>query len=118
MPKGIWLQQRTLLTYNDSSSPGVQQEKGTHQECTGQDHADGQEEPMAETNILFPEEEWVAIRIIWHSQAGIIVANGSHFLDRFHKVWRLSKAIEVERKLGILDWLSCADYKTNKHGDQ
>lgn len=90
MPKGIWLQQRTLLTYNDCSSPGVQKKEGTHQECAGQDHADGQEQPVAEPNVLLPEEEWVAIRVTWYSQAGEIVANGSNFLYSVHKIWRFS----------------------------
>lgn len=42
-------------TYYDASSPRVEQEEGTDQKGAGEHDTDGQQEPVAQTNILFPE---------------------------------------------------------------
>lgn len=65
---------------------------------------------MAQTNVLFPEEEGVAIGVAGEPQARVVVADGSDLLDCFHEVRGVPQAIEVERELSIFDGLCCWDW--------
>lgn len=53
----------SCYTHNDASGPRVKQEEGTDKKGAGEHDADGQQQPMAQTNILFPEQERVPIRV-------------------------------------------------------
>ncbi len=50
-------------THYDAGGPRVEQEEGTDEEGAGKHDADGQQEPVAQTNILFPEQERVAVGV-------------------------------------------------------
>lgn len=50
-------------THYDARSPRVEQEEGTDQKGAGKHDTDGQQEPVAQTNILFPEQERVAVGV-------------------------------------------------------
>lgn len=50
-------------THDDAGGPRVKQKEGTDEKGAGEHDADGQQQPMAQTNILFPEEERVSIRV-------------------------------------------------------
>lgn len=50
-------------THDDASGPRVKQEEGTDEKGAGEHDADGQQQPMAQTNILFPEQERVPIGV-------------------------------------------------------
>jgi len=100
-----------MLAYNDAGSPGVEQEDRTDQEGAGQHHADRQQEPVSESNVLLPEQEGVSVRVVQHAFAAKLVANGPHALDGFHKVAGLAKAVQVEGELGKLQRLCSWDCK-------
>lgn len=91
-----------MLTYNDASSPGVEQEDGTDQEGAGQHHADRQQEPVSEANVLLPEQEGVSVRVVEHTLAAKLITDCPHTLDGLHKVAGLAKAVQVEGELGEL----------------
>lgn len=98
-----------MLAYNDAGSPGVEQEDRTDQEGAGQNHTDRQQEPMSEANVLLPEQEGVSIRVVEHTLAAELIADGPHTLDGLHKVTSLAKAIQVEGELGKLEGLCSWD---------
>lgn len=50
-------------THYDAGGPRVEQEEGTDQKGAGKHDTDGQQEPVAQTNILFPEQERVAVGV-------------------------------------------------------
>lgn len=91
-----------VLTYNDASSPGVEQQNGTNQEGAGQDHTDRQQKPVSETDVLLPEQEGVTVWVVEHTLPTKLVADGPHTLDGLHKVAGLPKAIQVEGELSKL----------------
>ncbi len=84
---------RGRQTYNDACGPGVEQEDGAHQEGAGKDNTDGQQEPVAQTNVLFPEQKGVAIGIVLDSLTHKFLANCAHTLNGFNEVRGLSEAI-------------------------
>lgn len=93
-------------THNDAGGPGVEQEDGTHQEGAGQHHADGEQQPVAQADVLFPEQERVAVGVAGEALAAVVAADGPDALDGFHKLRRLTKAVEVEWELCVFDRLS------------
>lgn len=52
-------------THDDAGGPWVEQEEGTYQKGAGKHDTDGQQEPVAQTNILFPEQERIAVGVGW-----------------------------------------------------
>lgn len=50
-------------THYDAGSPRVEQEEGADQKGAGEHDTDGQQKPVAQTNILFPEQERVAVGV-------------------------------------------------------
>lgn len=50
-------------THYDAGGPRVEKEEGTDQKGAGEHDTDGQQEPVAQTNILFPEQERVAVGV-------------------------------------------------------
>ena len=65
---------------------------------------------MAQTNILFPEQERVAVGIGGQALSTVIAADSPHALDGLHKLWRLPEPVEVEGKLCIFNWLSSRNW--------
>lgn len=61
---------------------------------------------MAQTDILFPEEERVPIRVGGQAFLAVVVADCPHTLDGFHKLRRLPEPVEVEGELCVFDGLS------------
>lgn len=98
-----------MLAYNDAGGPGVEQENRTDQEGAGQHHADRQQEPVSEANVLLPEQEGVSVRVVEHTLAAKLFADGPHALDGLHKVAGLAKAVQVEGELGKLQGLCSWD---------
>lgn len=90
------------MAYNDAGGPGVEQEDGADQEGAGQHHADGQQEPVAEADVLLPEQEGVSVGVVEHALAAELVTDGPHALDGLHEVAGLAKAVQVEGELGEL----------------
>ncbi|TNN34445.1 hypothetical protein EYF80_055392 [Liparis tanakae] len=82
------------LAYNDAGGPGVEQEDGADQEGAGQHHADGQQEPVAQPDVLLPEQEGVSVGVVQHAFAAKLVANGANALDGFHEVAGLAEAVQ------------------------
>lgn len=103
------------LTYNDASCPGAEQENCANQEGACQDHTDGQQKPVSETNVLLPEQEGVPVRVVEHTLVAKLVTDGTHALDGLHKVAGLPKAIQVERKLSKLQRLCSWDCNTRRN---
>lgn len=97
-------------TYNDAGGPGVEQENGADQEGAGQHHADGQQEPVPEANVLLPEQEGVSIGVVEDALAAELVAHRPHALNGLHEVAGLAEAIQVEGELGKLQRLCSRDY--------
>lgn len=52
-------------THYNASGPRVEQEEGTDQKGAGKHDTDGEQKPVAQTNILFPEQERVAVGVGW-----------------------------------------------------
>lgn len=65
---------------------------------------------MAQTNILFPEEERVAVGVGGQALSAVVAANGPHTLDGFHKLWSLPEPVEVEGELCVFDGLGFRDW--------
>lgn len=105
-----------MLAYNDAGGPGVEQENCTDQEATGQHHADGQQEPVSQSDVLLPEQERVSVRVVEHTLAAKLVADGPHALDGLHKVAGLAKAVQVEGELSKLQGLCSWDCKERTKG--
>ena len=61
---------------------------------------------MAQADVLLPEKERVAIGVAGEPLAAVVAADGPDALDGFHKLRRLSEAVEVERKLCVFDRFS------------
>lgn len=72
---------------------------------------------MAQTDILLPEEEGVAVGVAGEPQARVVVADGPNFFNCFHEVRSVMQAIEVERKLGIFDGLCSWDWTEKWEGE-
>lgn len=96
-------------TYNDAGGPWVEQEEGTDQKGASQYNTDGQQEPVAQTNILLPEEERVSVRVRRQALSAVVAADGPHTLDGLHKLWRLPEPVEVEGELCVFNRLSSRD---------
>lgn len=77
-------------TYDNAGGPWVEQKDGTDEEGGCQYHADEEQQPVAKTYILLPEEERVAVGVAGHSLPTVIVADGTDALDSLHKLWRLT----------------------------
>lgn len=75
-----------MWTYNNACCPGVKQQDGTHQEGTGQHHADRQQEPVAQANVLLPEKERVSIGVVWYALAHKFFTNGANTLNGLNEV--------------------------------
>lgn len=65
---------------------------------------------MAQTNILFPEEEGVSVGVGGQALSAVVAANSPHALDGFHKLWSLPEPVEVEGELCVFDGLGCRDW--------
>lgn len=64
---------------------------------------------MAQTNILLPEEERVAVGVGGQALPAVVAADGPHALYGLHKLWRLPEPVEVEGELCVFDGLSSRD---------
>lgn len=102
------------VAYNDAGGPGVEQQDRADQEGAGQHHADRQQEPVSEADVLLPEQEGVSVRVVEHALAAELVADGPHALDGFHKVAGLPEAVQVEGELGKLQRLCSWDCRRGK----
>lgn len=102
----------TSRTYNDAGCPGVEQKNRTNQEGAGQHHANRQQEPVSEANVLLPEEEGVSVWVVEHTLPAKLITDGPHTFDGFHKVAGLAKAIQIEGELSKLQGLCCWDCKS------
>lgn len=65
---------------------------------------------MAQTNILFPEQERVAVGVGGQALSAVVAADGPHALDGLHKLRRLPEPVEVEGELCVFDGLSSRDW--------
>lgn len=97
-------------THDDSGCPGVEQEEGADEEGAGQHHTDGQQQPVTQTNVLFPEEERVAVGVGRQALPAVVAADGPHALDGLHKLRRLPEPVEVEGELCVFNGLSSRDW--------
>ena len=97
-------------THYDAGGPRVEQEEGTDQKGAGEHNTDGQQEPVAQTNILFPEEERVAVGVGGQALSAVVAADSPHTLNGFHKLRRLPEPVEVEGELCVFDGLSSRDW--------
>lgn len=102
------------MAYNDTSSPGVEQENRTDQEGAGQHDADRQQEPVSEANVLLPEQERISIWVVEHTLAAKLIADGPHTFNGLHKITCLAKAVQVEGELGKLQGLCSWDCSGRK----
>lgn len=105
--QNINLKHLSRETHYNSSSPGVKQEDGTDQEGAGQNNAYRQEKPVAQANVLLPEQEWVPVWVAGQALTAVVAADGTDTLDGLHELWRLAESVEVEGKLCIFDGLGC-----------
>lgn len=96
-------------THYDAGGPRVEQEEGTDQKGTGEHDTDGQQEPVAQTNVLFPEQERVAIGVGGQALTAVVAADSPHALDGLHELRRLPEPIEVEGELCVFDGLGSRD---------
>lgn len=96
-------------THDDASCPGVQEEHRAHQEGAGQHNADGQQEPVSQSDVLLPEEKGVSVWVVEHTLAAELVADGPDTFNSFYKVAGLAKAVQVEGELGKLQRLGSWD---------
>lgn len=96
-------------THDDSSRPGVEQEEGADEEGAGEHHADGQQQPVTQTNVLLPEEEGVAVGVGREALPAVVAADGPNALDGLHKLRRLPEPVEVEGELCVFNGLSSWD---------
>lgn len=103
-------------TYDDAGCPGVQEEHRAHQEGAGQHDADGQQEPVPESDVLLPEEKGVSVWVVEHTLAAELVADGPDTFNSFYKVAGLAKAVQVEGELGKLQRLSSWDCAGSRGG--
>lgn len=103
-----------VLTYDDASSPGVEQQNRTNQEGAGQDHTDRQQKPVSETDVLLPEQEGVSVWVVEHTLTTELVADSTHTLNGLHKIAGLPKAIQVEGELSKLQRFCSWDCKQKK----
>ena len=107
-----------VRTHDDAGRPGVEQQQGADKEGAGQQDADGQQEPVAQANVLLPEEEGVAAGVAQHPVAlGGLPADGPHALNRLHKVGCATQPAQVEGELGELQRLGCRDWG-GEHGQR
>lgn len=65
---------------------------------------------MAKTDILFPEQERVAVGVGGEALSAVVAADSPHALDGFHKLWCLPEPVEVEGELCVFDGLSSRDW--------
>lgn len=100
-----------INTHDDAGRPRVKQEEGADEERAGEHHADGQQQPVSQTNILFPEEERVAVGVGREPLPAVVAADGPHALDGLHKLRRLPEPVEVEGELCVFNGLSSRDWK-------
>lgn len=103
--------ERVRETYNDTCGPWIEQQDGAHQEGAGQDYADGQQEPVAQADVLLPEEERVAIRIVPDALAHELLTDRAHAFDSLNEIRGLPEAVQVEGKLSKLQGFSSRDWK-------
>lgn len=50
-------------THDDASGPRVEEEEGADEKGAGEHDADGQQQPVAQADVLLPEEERVAVGV-------------------------------------------------------
>lgn len=96
-------------THNDAGSPRVEQEEGANQEGAGEHHTDGEQEPVAKTDVLLPEEEGVAVGVGGQALTAVVATYGPHALNGLHKLRRLPEPVEVEGELCVFDRLGRRD---------
>lgn len=65
---------------------------------------------MAQTNILFPEQERVAVGVGRQALSTVVAADSPHTLNSLHKLRRLPEPVEVERELCVFYGLSSWDW--------
>lgn len=92
-------------TYYDASSPRVEQKQGTDQKGAGKHNTDGKEKPVAQSDILLPKEERVAVGVGGKALSAVVVADCPHALDGLHKLRGLPEPVEVEGELCVFDGL-------------
>lgn len=97
-------------TYYDACGPWVEQKKGTHQKGASKHNTDGEEKPVAETDVLLPEQEGVAVGVGGQALTAVVVADFPYALNGLHKLWRLPEPVEVEGKLCVFDGLGSRNW--------
>lgn len=102
-----------VSTYNNARSPWIEQEHGTHEKGAGEHHANEEQQPVAQADILLPEKEWVAVWVAGHTQATVVVADGAHTLNGLHKLGCLAQPVEVEGKLCVFNGLCSRNWGKN-----
>jgi len=99
-----------FFTHDDAGGPRVEQEQRADQKGAGEHDADGQQEPVAQTNVLFPEQEGVAVGVGGEALPAVVAADRPHALDGLHELRRLPEPVEVEGELCVFDGLSSRDW--------
>lgn len=98
-------------TYNNAGGPWIEQEDSTYEKSAGEYHANKEQQPVAQADILLPEEEWIAVRVAGHTQATVVVADVAHTLNGLHKLGCLTQPVEVEGKLCVFNGLCSRNWR-------
>lgn len=69
---------------------------------------------MTQTNVLFPEEERVAVGVGREALAAVVAADGPDALNGLHKLRRLPEPVEVERELCVFNGLSSRNWMESR----
>ena len=85
---------RRAVTHDNARRPRVEEEEGADEECAGQHHADGEQEPVAEAHVLLPEQEGVAVGVGGQPLAAVVAADGA-LLSLF--LWK-PRLLQLDRK--------------------
>lgn len=65
---------------------------------------------MAQTNVLFPKQERVAVGVGGQAFLAVVTADGSHALYGLHELRRLPEPVEVEGELCVFNGLSSRNW--------
>lgn len=65
---------------------------------------------MAQTDVLLPEQERVAVGVGGQPLSAVVVADCPHALNGLHKLWRLPEPVEVEGELCVFDGLGSRNW--------
>lgn len=102
-------------THYDAGGPRIEQEEGADQKGARQHNTDGQQQPVAQADVLFPEQEGVAVGVRGQALPTVVAADSPHALNGLHKLWCLPEPVEVEGELCVFNGLSGWDCVEKKY---